>query len=217
MDIKDCLTYAPALPINANTKQVKEGFHEQQATHLPVVDKENFVGCISLEDSYTLEAEANLADHQYLLNRMYVSEKANWMELLQEFSSYNADLLPVLATNGTYIGYIKLKDFIYSLGKLAFLNESGTVLVLEAASHHFSASQVSQIIESNNAKVISMFLTSFEDNRTKCSLKINTNNINEIVQSFRRYNYQVVSEHIEDSYIEGLKERSKYLQKYLNI
>ena len=41
--------------------------------------------------------------------------------------------------------------------------------------------------------------------------------INEIIQTFRRYNYEIISEHQEDAYIENLKERSDYLDKYLNI
>ena len=41
--------------------------------------------------------------------------------------------------------------------------------------------------------------------------------MNDIIQSFRRYNYEIVSEHYEDIYINTLKERSDYLDKYLNI
>jgi hypothetical protein len=35
----------------------------------------------------------------------------------------------------------------------------------------------------------------------------------EIIQTFRRYNYEITSEHYEDDYINNLKERSDY-QKY---
>ena len=41
--------------------------------------------------------------------------------------------------------------------------------------------------------------------------------INEIIQTFRRYNYTVISEHKDDFYLQDLKERSDYLQKYLNM
>jgi hypothetical protein len=41
--------------------------------------------------------------------------------------------------------------------------------------------------------------------------------LNEIIQTFRRYNYTIVSEHNDDSYINNLKERSDYLDRYLNI
>jgi hypothetical protein len=41
--------------------------------------------------------------------------------------------------------------------------------------------------------------------------------MNDIIQTFRRYNYEILSEHHEDLYINNLKERSDYLDKYLNI
>jgi hypothetical protein len=46
-------------------------------------------------------------------------------------------------------------------------------------------------------------------------MKISLGAINEIIQSFRRYNYEIISEHQEDNYINSLKERSDYLDKYL--
>jgi hypothetical protein len=49
------------------------------------------------------------------------------------------------------------------------------------------------------------------------TLKITLGAMNEIIQTFRRYNYEIISEHQEDNYINNLKERSDYLDKYLNI
>ena len=49
------------------------------------------------------------------------------------------------------------------------------------------------------------------------TLKIASGSVNEIIQTFRRYGYSIISENQEDSYLEGLKERSDYLDKYLNI
>ena len=40
--------------------------------------------------------------------------------------------------------------------------------------------------------------------------------MNEIIQSFRRYNYEIISEHQEDNYLNTLKERSEYLDIYLD-
>ena len=45
--------------------------------------------------------------------------------------------------------------------------------------------------------------------------KIITEDINEIMQAFRRYNYKIISSHQNDKYLEDLKYRLEYLQKYL--
>ena len=49
------------------------------------------------------------------------------------------------------------------------------------------------------------------------TLKIGGSSLNDIIQTFRRYSYNIVSGHEEDGYLENLKERSDYLKKYLNI
>ena len=91
------------------------------------------------------------------------------------------------------------------------------VILLEKEINNYSFSQICQIVESNNAKMVGAFIAESNQYTVKISLKINTSEINEILQSFRRYDYTVLSKHKEDFYIEDLKDRSDYLQKYLNI
>ncbi|HLS12259.1 MAG TPA: CBS domain-containing protein [Flavobacteriaceae bacterium] len=217
MDINQILTYEAALDLNATTTEVKERFSLLQVTHLPIVQDTKFLGCISLDDMDSLEHGKTLNDYQYLYNRMAVTANTNWIDALQEFSRHNANMLPVLDSDGIYIGYLELEEFIHLLGRTPFLNEPGAVLVLETAIHNYSSSQISQIIESNNGKIMSLFVTGLTDNNIECTIKLNSNRINEIVQTFRRYGYNILSEHLEDTYVEGLKERSKYLKKFLNI
>lgn len=217
MDIKQILTYESALDLNATTTEVKERFRKLQVTHLPVAQEEQLLGCIGFEDSESLEPGKTLGDYKYLLSRMAISDNTNWIDTLQGFSRYDANILPVLDEDGKYLGYLEMTDFIHLLGKTPFLDEPGAVLVIETASHRYSSSQVSQIVESNNGKIMGLFITAINNNTIECTLKLNSNSINEIVQTFRRYGYQIVSEHVEDTYVEGLKELSKYLKKFLNI
>ena len=78
-------------------------------------------------------------------------------------------------------------------------------------------SQITQIIESNNGKLLGLFISEADVESVEVTLKITLGAMNEIIQTFRRYNYEIISEHQEDNYINNLKERSDYLDKYLNI
>ena len=78
-------------------------------------------------------------------------------------------------------------------------------------------SQITQIVESNNGKLLGLFVSDSDFETVQITMKISLGEINDIIQSFRRYNYEIVSEHQEDDYINILKERSEYLEKYLNI
>jgi hypothetical protein len=62
-----------------------------------------------------------------------------------------------------------------------------------------------------------MYLNYLSKDTVEITVKVEHQNINEILQTFRRYDYQIVSEHPEDFFAEDLKEHSDYLNKYLNI
>ena len=91
------------------------------------------------------------------------------------------------------------------------------VLLLEKELQDFSFSQVCQIVESNNGKILGLFISETTGVIVKITIKFNSQDVNEIIQAFRRYNYNILSKHKEDFFLEDLKERSDYLQKYLNI
>ena len=78
-------------------------------------------------------------------------------------------------------------------------------------------SQITQIVESNNGKLLGLFISEANNEKIQITIKITLGSMNEIIQSFRRFNYEIVSEHNEDNYLTILKERSEYLDKYLNI
>ena len=116
-----------------------------------------------------------------------------------------------------YIGYYELEDVIRFLHETPFLKEEGGILIVEKEVNTFSMSQVAQIVESNQAKILGLFISNVAQNKVEITIKISQSGLNDIIQTFRRYDYEIISEHQEDSYLNGLKERSDYLDKYLNI
>ena len=65
--------------------------------------------------------------------------------------------------------------------------------------------------------LVAVFISNYKDHLTQITIKVSPENVNQILQTFRRYGYEVVSAAEEDSYLDNLKERSDYLNKYLNI
>ena len=78
-------------------------------------------------------------------------------------------------------------------------------------------SEVSQIVESNNATILAFYISNQTSDAIQATVKINSEDINEVIQTFRRYNYNLISEHKDDFYLQDLKDRSDYLQKYLDM
>ena len=125
--------------------------------------------------------------------------------------------MPVLDSENKYIGFFELSDIMNLFNETPFLSEPGNVLIVEKGALDYSFSEIAQIVESNNAKILGSFISEMENDVVEITIKISDSDINNIVQTFRRYSYNIVSNHQEDTFLENLKERSKYLEKYLNM
>jgi hypothetical protein len=106
---------------------------------------------------------------------------------------------------------------IHLFNETPFFAEPGGILIVEKGINDYSFSEISQIVESNDAKLFGAFISKMDGDLARITIKVGNASLNEIIQTFRRYSYNIVSGHEEDSYIESLKERSKYLDKYLNM
>lgn len=186
-------------------------------THFPVTEEGIYMGCISKENAELLNSEALINDSRFNFDRFFVRENMIWLDVLEIFAKNDSNIIPVLDTKNTYLGYYELEDVIRFLHETPFLKEEGGIIVVEKEIDKFSMSQVAQIIESNNAKILGIFISNAVGNKVEITIKISQSGINDIIQTFRRYEYEIISEHQEDSYLNSLKERSEYLDKYLNI
>ena len=97
------------------------------------------------------------------------------------------------------------------------MKDAGLNIVIQKHYLDYSISEISQIVESNNCKLLGVFVSSMKNDIAEITIKASAGNINEIIQTFRRFGYVVVSEHNQDSYLNELKDRSAYLDKFLNI
>jgi acetoin utilization protein AcuB len=99
------------------------------------------------------------------------------------------------------------------------MDQPGGIIVLELTERDYSLSQIAQIVEGNNVKVLSMYITSPPDStKLEVTLKLNTGDLVSVIKTFERYNYEVktwVSNN--DSMDKFYSERFDSLMKYLNI
>jgi predicted transcriptional regulator len=190
---------------------------EYKLSHIPVVEDQVYLGCLITEDAEHASANTTVADFKFTLDKFYVLNTTNWFDVLQIFSKNETNIVPVLDAQNKYIGFYELNDCIKILSETPFLTEEGSTIVVEKPISTYTFSEVAQIIESNNSKILGFFISNFTDTTVQLSIKMNTGNLNGIIQTFRRYDYNIVSEHTDDSHVNNLKDNSEYLNKYLNI
>jgi len=204
--------------LETTISETKLFFNETSFSHFPVVSKNLLIGLISKTDVESIdENEKEIGYFQYLYNFFNSEEDNNILELLAIFAANETNIIPLINTKKEYIGYYDLIDILHLLNETPFLKNEGISLHLEKETSAFSFSEICQIVESSKGKIHGLFISESTASMVNITLKFSAKNVNEILQSFRRYNYQINSKHKEDFYLEDLKERSNYLQKYLNI
>jgi Mg/Co/Ni transporter MgtE len=197
--------------------EIQDFFAENTYSHFPVLENGVYMGCISSVDAETFEVQKYITDYRYALEGFFVRDSMIWLDVLEIFAKNNSNIVPILDETNKYIGYYEITDVIKFLNETPFLKETGGIIVVEKPIIDYSMSQITQIVESNNGKLLGVFVSEANNEKIQVTIKMTLGAMNEIIQSFRRYNYDIVSEHHEDDYINNLKERSEYLDKYLNM
>jgi len=206
------------LTLESSVKRAQKMFKRLPITHVPVVENGKLIGCISESDSQTIEDhESLITDYTHLADYFFADENATVLELIKLFADNETNILPVLNNEKNYLGYFELNDILDLFSSSPFLYNDGVIIVAEKIKKDFSSSEVCQIVESNNGKVLGFYISSEISDMTQATIKISSEDINEIIQTFRRYNYIVMSLHKDDFYLQDLKDRSDYLQKYLDM
>jgi|TARA_B110000014_G_C20101684_1_gene578419 hypothetical protein len=205
-------------PVEVNQKilLVQQMFNNLTYSHIPISSNQSFIGCISGNDTHCFDSEMSIDDCKYAIDLFFVYDTANWLDVLEAFAQNNTNVMPVMSKN-SYIGYYELKDIIGLFDQTPFFFEPGAILIVSKDLKEYSFSEISQIVESNNAKILGVFLSKIEYNQAEITIKINNHSMSEIIQTFIRYGYVVVAGNEKESYIQDLKDRSDYLKKYLDI
>ncbi|MCX7551694.1 acetoin utilization protein acuB [Xanthomarina sp. F2636L] len=193
-------------------------FNQLTYSHIPIKNKEGvYLGCMSETDAHCFNSQKSISDYSHAIEGFFVRHQTVWLDVLEAFAQNSSNIMPVLNDKNNYLGYYELNDVISLFNETPFFAEGGSILIVEKSINDYSFSELSQIVESNDGKLLGAFISKMENDLVQITLKIGNTGLNDIMQTFRRYSYVVVSGHEEDSYLENLKERSDYLNKYLNI
>jgi len=192
---------------------------EFKVSHLPVLKNGNFVGVISesdiLDKMDVQDTLDKLFDH---LPRPYVNQNSHIYEVLAKISEHKLSILPILDENEKYLGCTSIHNLITKIANTGSIKESGGIIVLEVNAVDYSMAQIAQIVESNNAKILSSYIMSPSDsNKLEVTLKINQIELDRIIRTFERYDYTIKASFQKSSGDEDVQFRYDALMNYLNF
>jgi acetoin utilization protein AcuB len=187
--------------------------------HYPVVNELQFLGLISEED--LLEER----DHNATIGSLsigyfnpFVLQDAHMYDVVRLFDESDLSIVPVLDYNKNYLGVISIHNLLEFTADLFAVREPGGIIVLEIGNRNNSLSHMAQIVEADNAQILSSYVQAFPDStKLEVTLKINKVELSGIIASFERYNYTVKAVFNSTITDNGSEDRYNSLMNYLNV
>lgn len=218
---KDLLSdVVPSLKTSDTGLQALSWMEIFRISHLPIVNNKEFLGLISDTDIYDLNmADEPIGNHGLSLFSPYVTGDQHIFEVIELVSRLKLTVVPVLNQEKHYLGLITMNDLIQQFADLAGLKDPGGIIVLELHQNDYSLSQIAQIVEGNDAKILGLYLSSSDESmKMELTLKINRTDLSAIIQTFHRFNYTIKASYHEDEDMDSFyTSRFESFMRYLNI
>jgi acetoin utilization protein AcuB len=220
MTSKELITEeVPPLKITDSGSKALRWMDEFKVSHLPVIKGKTFVGIISDTDIFDLNTpDEEISKLRIPLVRPFITEEQHAFDVLKIMWELNLTAVAIVDVDYTFLGTVTYKSFMEKFAGLSAIRDPGGIIILEMASNNYSLTQISQIVEGNDAKILACYLTTNPDSTlVEVTLKINKEDLGPILQTFFRYNYTVKASFHQSGYSEDMKERFDQLMHYINI
>lgn len=209
----------PPLKITDTVELALDWMEQFKVSHLPVVNGQKLVGLVAEADMLDYEKP----DEQINVSKLHLLRPSvhggqHVYDLVRIMAGLNLTLIPVIDEKENYKGSVTLKTLVQNLSNMISVQNPGGVIVLEMHQTDYSVTQIGSIIEGNEAKILSLHVSSHPDStRIEVTIKVNRENLAPIIQTFNRYNYNVKASFNTLDYKEGLDDRLQQFLHYLNI
>ncbi len=210
-------TFAP-LKTSDTGEEALTMMHVYHLKHLPIVNNTQLLGTISEDNIMQHTLEEAIGSYSLSLSHAYVKDTDHVFEIMAKLADNSLTIIPVIDKDENYMGLISMEDLIHFYANSFSFKEPGSIVVLEIEKNQYSLSEISNIVESESAVILSSFLTQEENTNLVCvTIKVNLQEISAILKSLERYDYRIKASFTESEYFDDLKDRYDSLMTYLNV
>ncbi len=209
----------PALSLQQTGRDAFHLLSDYHVKHLPVVHDDKLVGILSEEDVFNHKLYDPISAYDFsMLSRAAVLENEHVFEVMRLMGDMRLTVIPVVDAEGNYLGLVSQNDLVRYFSQTASFTEKGAVLVLQMARRDYSLSTIAHIVEDENVKVLSAFVTSVSDPElVELTLKLDSTDLARVIASLERHEYDVKETFGELERSDFMRERYDALMHYLNL
>ena len=209
----------PPLKTSDTVQKSLERMSEFKLFHMPIVNEDQFLGLLT-EDELIEVRDQSVAIGSLPLSVLnpFVYRDAHVYDVIRLFNQLQLSVVPVLDYQKNYLGMISVQSVMEYTADIFAVKDPGGVIVLEIGNRNNSLSHMAQIVEADNAQILSSYTQAFPDStKLEVTLKINKTELSGIIASFERYDYEVKAVYNNTTSDDGTTDRYNSLMNYLNV
>ena len=208
----------PRLKLQDTAGKALQLINDFRVTHLPVIADEKYLGLISEEDLQDADEKMPIELMQENFIEAAVHENEHFLTAVTCCNQYDTTVVPVVNEEKELVGVITSPDLLKALGNFAGTNEIGGIIVLEMERSQFAISEISRIVESNDATILHLNTTVHpETGMLTVTIHANKKEIAAIVATFERYEYDVIYYFGNENFENEIHSNYRHLMNYLDI
>lgn len=220
MDSKSLISSEfPVLSLDDSGEKALRLMNEYRVFHLPLIQRDNYLALISEDDLLDWDTpEEPLSLAEFLTFRPAVFEGAHPFEAVKVAKEFNLSVLPVVDKQNHFSGVITIEGLFNYLTDNTAIKSDGSILVLEMEQRNYSLSEIARICESNEISILSVTIQNKDEHGTIwVTLKVNSNDIQALISTFERFNYQVLETFATDFTKDDVQQNYDMLMHYINL
>lgn len=208
----------PYLKLTDSVEFAIELMVEFKQEHLPVLDGKELIGVVSEQQLMDTEGIGSLEELAFPLIKIAVNEQTHLFDAMKAGFESRSSVLPVVNKEDNYIGLISPRSLLIKLSEFNFVREVGGIFILEIPSQDYSLAEISRLVESNKASVLSIATAPIlNSDNIQVTVKVSTLDLTYIIATLERYNYTITNIFHKAEQIDQLKDRYDALMHYLNV
>lgn len=205
----------PVVRLSDTVQEVLDLMDSYEVFHLPVVEKEVYIGLISKVVLEEASDEQQVNSLSSFLSPVYCNDQVFFFDALQLMVANSLSLLPVIKSD-TFAGVITAKELLRVIAGFLNTQDKCGVIVIESDPMRFSLGEVNRLIESNDLSILH-FSTRRESGLLIATLRVSKMEIATAVAALQQYGYVVRYYFGNGEEDHEVQENYQHLLSYLNI
>lgn len=193
-----------------------EAMMDNVCFELPVLRDKQLYGTVQLDEC--IHSQEDTIESIVEPGFASVHFNSHLIDVLHIFNESKANVCCVLDENFEWIGIINKTSVLEGLAQSLTVAQTGSILLVEMASHQYSSTEMARIIEGEGSQILGLWLTNLEESgRIRASIKLNTQNAERIINGLQRYGYEVIAAFGDDDYKENVERRFQSFMKFIDV